>query len=782
MKNCNEAIEKMYEYRSKIIVLGLTGMTGSGCTIAAKILAKKRFEDLDLKPPKTYDYLDSEERKQELIYNYMQQGHWKSFYVIEGSAIILSFVFEQGYDNLMKFLKQNDTSGKCRIDNIDEIENELEKIKGVFDESIFYSLRKADIEKLIKEKNNEYFLFYTQKLPEYKKMLQDILSKHVCYPHIDGDGKAQLYTYLMQTWANNVRAFGKPYISEFSQNNFYDIAIRMDSVIAIIKGNCGDEEIRICIDALRNPFEAVYFKDNYKNFYLISISTEEKFRKSRLSYLSKKEQESLENIENPKKFDETEEQFYHQNVQNCIELSDIHLYNPDVDNFKNYFLTQQIVKYITLMLHPGLVTPTHIERCMQLAYNAKFNSGCLSRQVGAVITENDFAIRAVGWNDVPKGQVPCNLRGVNGYCANKDCESYSDFELCDADFDDSMQKIKRSISSTDLRGRIFSYCFKDVYNGYKGTTNQVLTRSLHAEENAFLQISKYGGTGIKGGFLFTTASPCELCAKKAYQLGITNIYYIDPYPGISMSHILSFGKSNNPAMNLFYGAIGNAYVSLYEPRMAYKDELELISGIKVKKVVAKEKKEQEAEPIVSDIKYHTMDISFVYMSKDDIQTMRNIELEVTGEPINHIEKEIIWTGSSYVSTSLENTNSGFSIEDSTRRLSPYKYRVLFNRNIMKGERVAYSVKTVVSDTNEEMQPFFSHTVKNPTEKLVLTIKFPVNKIDCVEMQEYRDSGREIKVENSIQLTKQSMDNFDIYMYTIDNPKLLHTYCIQWKFK
>lgn len=50
------------------------------------------------------------------------------------------------------------------------------------------------------------------------------------------------------------------------------------------------------------------------------------------------------------------------------------------------------------------------------------------------------------------------------------------------------------------------------------------------------------------------------------------------------------------------------------------------------------------------------------------------------------------------------------------------------------------------------------------------------------MQEYRDSGREIKVENAIQLTKQSMDDFDIYMYTIDNPKLLHTYCIQWKFK
>lgn len=103
MKNCNEAIEKMYEYRSKMIVLGLTGMTGSGCTTTAKILAKKRFEDLDLKPPKTYDYLDSEERKQELIYNYMQEGHILSFgksnnpimnlfYGAIGNAYILSEV------------------------------------------------------------------------------------------------------------------------------------------------------------------------------------------------------------------------------------------------------------------------------------------------------------------------------------------------------------------------------------------------------------------------------------------------------------------------------------------------------------------------------------------------------------------------------------------------------------------------------------------------------------------------------------------------------------------
>ncbi|WP_235846252.1 deaminase [Morganella psychrotolerans] len=66
-----------------------------------------------------------------------------------------------------------------------------------------------------------------------------------------------------------------------------------------------------------------------------------------------------------------------------------------------------------------------------------------------------------------------------------------------------------------------------MFHQKKKENNQVHTRSLHAEENAFLQISKYGGTGVQHGSLYTTASPCELCAKKAYQLGIKEIVFID---------------------------------------------------------------------------------------------------------------------------------------------------------------------------------------------------------------------------------------------------------------
>lgn len=82
---------------------------------------------------------------------------------------------------------------------------------------------------------------------------------------------------------------------------------------------------------------------------------------------------------------------------------------------------------------------------------------------------------------------------------------------------------------------------------------------------------------MKNGTLYTTASPCELCAKKAYQIGIKSIVYIDPYPGISAEHILKNGYSA-PQLNMFTGIIGRSYNKIFEPFMSYKDELTLITN------------------------------------------------------------------------------------------------------------------------------------------------------------------------------------------------------------
>jgi len=122
-----------------------------------------------------------------------------------------------------------------------------------------------------------------------------------------------------------------------------------------------------------------------------------------------------------------------------------------------------------------------------------------------------------------------------------------------------------------MSGRLYSYCFKDIHE----KKNQVHTRSLHAEENAFLQLIKSGVSKFNNAKLFTSASPCVLCSKKAYQLGIKEIYYIDQYPDISEDHILNQGEKK-PRLIRFNGVIGSAYHKLYCPIIPYKDELNLM--------------------------------------------------------------------------------------------------------------------------------------------------------------------------------------------------------------
>ncbi|MCT3691858.1 dCMP deaminase [Elizabethkingia anophelis] len=263
------------------------------------------------------------------------------------------------------------------------------------------------------------------------------------------------------------------------------------------------------------------------------------------------------------------------------------------------------MKLLALIHQPGIVTPTAIERTMQIAYNAKYNSGCISRQVGAVITDENYSVKSIGWNDVAQGQIPCSLRNIKDLLDNKNQHHFSDFEIgkyrtnredgleestddltySDGEtFKQKMSKITSSATFDNLNGRNCSFCFKTFHNSFENEKNQVHTRSLHAEENAMLQISKYGGNKLKNGYLFTTASPCELCSKKAFQLGIKNIYFIDPYPGIASKHTLKNGakKENNPNLIMFQGALGKTFHKLYEPFMSQKDELSILTLINPK--------------------------------------------------------------------------------------------------------------------------------------------------------------------------------------------------------
>ncbi|MEZ2757489.1 deoxycytidylate deaminase [Providencia vermicola] len=353
----------------------------------------------------------------------------------------------------------------------------------------------------------------------------------------------------------------------------------------------------IAIDTIRNPYEAKYFKDRYAAFYLVSINTPThdrkkylqdnyKFSSDQIKIIDIRESGKLPvdenqksancdscnhpipNIINHDKYDE----LIISNVKRCIEISDIHIFNPRNEPENHNVLKAQLAWYLGLIRHPGLITPTPLERVMQIAYTAKMNSGCISRQVGAVVTDKDYSIKAVGWNDVAKGQTPCNLRSLSELKNYSNDTVYSEYERRNEKFRAQAINDLKKIEHLSSEGRNLSYCFKSIQNKVDKEKNQVHTRSLHAEENAFLQLAKYGGVGIQGGKLFTTASPCELCAKKAYQLEIEEIIFIDPYPGIAIQHIVSIGEKP-PKLIQFRGAIGKAYHQLYEPLMPYKDEL-----------------------------------------------------------------------------------------------------------------------------------------------------------------------------------------------------------------
>lgn len=599
LKDKKSPIDTIYEEREKFIIIGLTGRTGSGCTTVSSILSTANFDDLNLHNPKSTDFDNNDQRKYQIIYKYAEK-HWESFSVLSMTDMILSFIMSYDFSvfqNLFKeiFSESADLS-ETIISELNKLPSFLQcygllyqEIKTVKRQDRFVRPHNASskIDLIVAEKECKIL----RDLGDIKKQIYGVLKNHTYKHEVERNGekkteKANAYTYFLQEIGNRIRHHGSVLKDgEFTGKHMYAIAQRANDFIKAynVLQKSKKQNTLICLEAIRNPYEATYFQDRYASFYLVSVSTDNEERIRRLGKDYDLDQISaMDQTEYPKK-PEGDKQFTNQNIGACAQLADIYIYNPREDTKEKFFVSELIVKYIMPIKHPGLVTPSSVERCMQIAYNAKLNSGCLSRQVGAVITDKFYSVKAVGWNSVAEGQVPCNLRSVDNYLHNKDQDSFSTYEIEDPQFSKRINDVygqffKKNSSPEYFKGRLFSYCFKDEYEEITKQKNQVHTRSLHAEENAFLQLAKYGGEGIMGGNLFTSASSCVLCSKKAYQLGIRHIYYIDPYTDIANSHILSFGKDKSkcPQCHLFYGAIGRAYTCLFTQRIAIKDELNIL--------------------------------------------------------------------------------------------------------------------------------------------------------------------------------------------------------------
>jgi len=120
------------------------------------------------------------------------------------------------------------------------------------------------------------------------------------------------------------------------------------------------------------------------------------------------------------------------------------------------------------------------EYFMNIALVVATRSNCSRRHVAAVIVK-ERQIVSTGYNGTPRGIKNCD----EGGCPR---------------------------------------CASDVPSG--GNLGECICS--HAEENSIVQAA-YHGVSVKGGTIYTTYSPCLLCAKMIINSGIKEVVYLNTY-------------------------------------------------------------------------------------------------------------------------------------------------------------------------------------------------------------------------------------------------------------
>jgi deoxycytidylate deaminase len=578
--NINEVFQKL---RNEFIIIGLTGAVGSGCTTVANFLSQVSNKEIEqiLNCYEKVDKFDLEFRRLSRIENFYSKHKWIRFYHIRVSDLLLLLMVSQindtnNFPNFNHFMTDKTPTSTQEI----FVNNSFNSLKELATEYI-------DILKRYDDKDSSNIIDILDKTSQIIK--SGINKQH------------DMYTPLFQALGQNIRTYNSIFnrqgeLSEslgFEYNNL-PIFIIPELIRRTIKLLRKAGESFFTIDAFRNNYEIEFFRNRYQSFYLLSILASEEQRKSRILKDFALTEKAFEEI---KTFETSDDTIESQAIKGCIGKGDIFINNDSSSISKSAFYTQ-LLKYIALIRKPGLITPTDDERFMQVAFTARYSSGCISRQVGAAITGADGYIRGFGWNDVPEKHISCLYRTPQQLLSCSDNTIFSTYER-------SEKFYSYLYNSTNINSQDLPFCFKDKQNDIeldqkvnsiskkmewsisKDAIKDILTKSklknptreraLHAEENAFLQISKSGGQSVVGGTLYTTDSPCQLCAKKTMQLKISRVVYIDAYPDISETHTLKGGPENCwPQFEMFSGAIGSAYFKLYIPIIGIKDEINKI--------------------------------------------------------------------------------------------------------------------------------------------------------------------------------------------------------------
>jgi len=295
------------------------------------------------------------------------------------------------------------------------------------------------------------------------------------------------------------------------------------------------------IDSIRNPGEVECLRKEYANFYLFGIFADQSTRYDRTK---EKYDYDFREFEIDDERDSGERDDYGQQVTKCFKGADLVIINndklrPGSENEKDF--KAKIKEKVSLVQKDIPFRPSPIETYMSMAYAASMRSSCIKRRVGAIIVDETGCVISSGYNEVPIMQKSCLAE--YGTCYRG---------ILKRDFKEQLSEI---ITSEEERDNVFEK-FKSNFKILDDC------RSLHAEENAIVNIARTGSSQyLHSAILYTTTYPCNLCANKIVQVGIKSLVYFEPYPQKEAKEILAKGKVDQTP---FEGVTYNGYFRLME--------------------------------------------------------------------------------------------------------------------------------------------------------------------------------------------------------------------------
>lgn len=276
-----------------------------------------------------------------------------------------------------------------------------------------------------------------------------------------------------------------------------------------------DRKVHV-IRSLKHVDEVETLRQVYgPGFFLLGLSASTKSKKHYLKTIKGVPEEDLDALIER---DDKEQGDFGQQTRDVFELADAFVATDSCDS-----LSDQLSRVISILFSNPVVPPTSAEHAMFMAYAASVRSADLSRQVGAVIVNEDGDVLSTGANDVPK------FGGGLYWPTQDDKRDYI------RKYDSNAQE-KESIAK-DVITRLFGLDISDEeviekLEKLKKSKLMEITeygRAVHAEMDALLQAAR-NGTSVRRGTLYATTYPCHNCAKHIVAAGIKKVVYIEPYP------------------------------------------------------------------------------------------------------------------------------------------------------------------------------------------------------------------------------------------------------------